>query len=127
MKKTPEQIEFEQIYKQYSGRIYSFAMVISKGDTYLSEEILQTTFTKLWEHWGNLTSQDKVLSYLFTTAKNTFVNYCDHEMVKRVYADYLQSQEEEVDNMQEEGQDAKFLEEYIKDLVTQMPPQRFLN
>jgi RNA polymerase sigma-70 factor (ECF subfamily) len=124
MKKTPEQIEFEQIYKQYSGRIYSFAMVISKGDTYLSEEILQTTFTKLWEHWGNLKSQDKVLSYLFTTAKNTFVNYCDHEMVKRVYADYLQSQEEEVDNMQEEGQDAKFLEEYIKDLVTQMPPQR---
>ena len=45
-------------------------------------------------------------------------------MVKRVYADYLQSQEEEVDNMQEEGQDAKFLEEYIKDLVTQMPAQR---
>ena len=36
MKKTPEQREFEQIYKQYSGRIYSFAMVISKGDTYLS-------------------------------------------------------------------------------------------
>lgn len=124
MKKTQDQIDFEQIYHQYSGRIYSFAMVISKGDTYLSEEILQITFTRLWEHWGELKSSDKVMNYLFTTAKNIFINYCDHEMVKRVYADYMQSHEEEAESLQEEEQDAKFLEAYLKELVAQMPPMR---
>ena len=85
MNKTREQIQFEQVYNKYSGRIFTFAMVISKGDTYLSEEILQIAFTKLWEHWGELKSQDKVLAYLFTTAKNVFVNYCDHEKIGRAH------------------------------------------
>ena len=124
MNKTREQIQFEQVYNKYSGRIFTFAMVISKGDTYLSEEILQIAFTKLWEHWGELKSQDKVLANLFTTAKNVFVNYCDHEMVKRVYADYLQSHEDEADYHLEEEQNALFLESYLKELIAQMPARR---
>ena len=41
MVKTSAQQEFERLYNAYCGRIYSYAMMISKGDTYLSEEILQ--------------------------------------------------------------------------------------
>ena len=48
MVKTSAQQEFERLYNAYCGRIYSYAMMISKGDTYLSEEILQATFIKLW-------------------------------------------------------------------------------
>ena len=111
MKKTLKQTEFEQIYQEYSGRIYTFAMVISEGDTYLSEEILQVTFTKLWEHWGELKSKEKVLSYLFTTAKHIFLNYCNHEMVKKIYSDYIQTHQNYIDNYTELENDAKSLEE----------------
>ncbi len=124
MKKTLKQTEFEQIYQEYSGRIYTFAMVISEGDTYLSEEILQVTFTKLWEHWGELKSKEKVLSYLFTTAKHIFLNYCNHEMVKKIYSDYIQTHQNYIDNYTELENDAKSLEEYIKTIVRQMPSVR---
>ena len=122
--KDARKIAFEQIYDQYAGRVYSFAMQLSKGDTYLSEEIVQTVFMKLWEKWDDLREQDAVLSYLFTTAKHTFLNYCEHETVAFFYADYVLSHESEVDNHTEEHQDARFLEQYLKQIVQQMPPMR---
>ena len=66
--------EFEDIYHMHARKIYGFAIRLSGGDAYLAEEILQTTFMRLWEHWGELKDQEAVLTYLFTTAKNTFLN-----------------------------------------------------
>ena len=81
--------EFEGIYNMYARKIYGFAIRMSKGDTYMAEEILQTTFMRLWEHWDELKDRDAVLAYLFSTAKNTFLNYCEHELVEFIYADYI--------------------------------------
>ena len=36
----------------------------------------------------------------------------------------MQSHEEEAESLQEEEQDAKFLETYLRELVAQMPPMR---
>jgi len=115
---------FEQIYNRYSGRVYSYAMQLSKGDTYLSEEIVQVVFVQLWEHFADLKDQDKVLSYLFTTAKHTFLNYCEHEAIEFVYADYVLTHESELDNHTEEEQNVLFLDTYLKEIVSHMPPMR---
>jgi len=128
MKKNSEHTDshqlFEQIYNRYSGRVYSFAMQLTKGDTYLSEEIVQVVFMKLWEHFEELKDMDKVLSYLFTTAKRTFLNYCEHETIEFVYADYVMTHQSELDNHTEEQQNILFLDTYLKEIVGHMPPMR---
>ncbi len=124
MVRTSAQQEFERLYNAYCGRIYSYAMMISKGDTYLSEEILQATFMKLWEHWSELKTPEKALQYLFATAKHTFLNYCEHEAVKLVYTDYVLARQDEADNHAEQQQDAQFLEAYLKEVISKMPPMR---
>lgn len=116
--------EFERLYNQYSGRIYGFAMQLSGGDTYLSEEILQITFLRLWEHFDELKDQTKALNYMFQTARNTFLNYCEHETVRFIYTDYILARQQEADNYEAEQQDARFLEEYLKEIVAKMPPVR---
>lgn len=116
--------QFEQIYNRYSGRIYNYAMQLSKGDAYLSEEIVQIVFIQLWEHFSELRDQEKVLSYLFTTVKRTFLNYCEHEAVEFLYADYVLTHGNEADTQMEEQQNLLFIDKYIKDIVSHMPPMR---
>ena len=36
---------FEYLYNVWSGKLYNFVMRISRGDTYLTEEIVQSVFT----------------------------------------------------------------------------------
>lgn len=116
--------QFEQIYSEYSGRVYNFAMQLSRGDSYLSEEIVQIVFIQLWEHFGQLRDQNKKLSYLFTTAKNTFLNYCEHEAIEFLYADYVLTHQQEEDHQMEEQQDVMFIDQCIKEIVYRMPPMR---
>lgn len=122
--KNEQKIAFETIYNQYAGRVYGYSMQLTKGDTYLSEEIVQTVFMKLWEKWDELHNSDSVLSYLFTTAKNTFLNYCEHETVEFLYADYVLTHSSEADDQSEAKQDAHFLEQYLQGIVNHMPPRR---
>ena len=116
--------EFEEVYNRYARKIYGFAIRLSEGDTYLSEEILQTTFMRLWERWDELKDKDAVLTYLFSTAKNTFLNYCEHETVQHIYEEYVLLHAEEESIESEQKQDAGSLEAYLKTLVENMPPIR---
>ena len=86
--------EFEQLFDTYSRRIYSFAMRLSGGDTWLAEEVVQTTFMRLWEHWDSLDDK-QVLQH-----------------------------GSELSSEQENRQDAHSLETYLKQLVENMPPMR---
>ena len=116
--------EFEQIYDTYSRRIYGFAMRLSGGDTWLSEEVVQTTFMRLWEHWDSLQDKQAALGYLFSTAKHIFLNYCEHEMVKYLYEEYVMQHGSEATSEPESRQEARSLEEYFKQIIANMPPVR---
>ena len=76
------------------------------------------------EHFDELKDQTKALNYMFQTARNTFLNYCEHETVRFVYTDYILARQQEADNYEAEQQDARFLEEYLKEIVAKMPPVR---
>ena len=116
--------EFEQIYDTYSRRIYGFALRLSDGDTYLAEEIVQESFIRLWEHWDGLNDHQAALGYLFSTAKHIFLNYCEHEMVKYVYEEYVLQHDSELTGESESSQDARSLEAYLRQIVDNMPPVR---
>ena len=99
-------------------------MRLSGGDTWLSEEVVQTTFMRLWEHWDGLNDRQAALGYLFSTAKHIFLNYCEHEMVKYVYEEYVMQHGSEATSEPESRQEARSLEEYFKQIIANMPPVR---
>lgn len=116
--------QFDLLYREYGGRIYNFAMQLSHGDTYLSEEILQTTFMKLWEHRHTIRDIDKMQPYMFATAKHTFLNYCEREAVEYMYKRYVEQQCLSESECIESESDVAFLEAFLKQLIVSMPPVR---
>ncbi|MGN1247191.1 MAG: RNA polymerase sigma-70 factor, partial [Paludibacteraceae bacterium] len=116
--------QFDLLYREYSGRIYNFAMQLSHGDTYLSEEILQTTFMKLWEHRHSIREAEKMRQYMYATAKHTCLNYCEHETVEYMYKHYVEQHSLSEKELGESDSEIVFLESFLKQLVGSMPPVR---
>jgi len=115
---------FRKIYDAFCGRVYNYAMSITENDTILSEEITQTVFVKLWEHFDELENVQAVLSYLFTSVKRTFLNYLEHKNTKDLYMDYILTHQGEVVTEAEEKQEAQSLENHLMNIVSHMPPMR---
>ena len=65
---------FDALYQIYSARLYHFVMKISNRDSYISEEIVQRVFIKIWEERNGLDSQKSFNSYICTIAKNMLMN-----------------------------------------------------
>ena len=40
---------FERLYNMYSGKLYNFIMRLSSGNQYMAEEVVQSTFIRIWE------------------------------------------------------------------------------
>ena len=56
--------------------------------------------------------------------KNAFINHCEHELIEHVYFNHIISNCAETDNSTEEELNRHFLEEFLKKVSEDMPPQR---
>ncbi|MDR1371032.1 MAG: RNA polymerase sigma-70 factor [Dysgonamonadaceae bacterium] len=115
---------FEKLFHQYGGRLYNFILKRSSGNTYLTEEIVQNTFIRIWETRACLDPDKSFLSYLCTIAKNMLINEYEHQMVEYVYKDYILKYCSEIDNVTEKEIDKNLLEEYVDCLIEKLPPGR---
>ncbi|WP_460219512.1 RNA polymerase sigma factor [Psychroserpens sp. MEBiC05023] len=70
---------FETIYNTYAKDLRRFIFYKTQ-DIDQAEDILQETFIKLWDNCGKV-SFEKVKSYLYTVASNTFLNMVKHNKV----------------------------------------------
>jgi len=115
---------FEALYQRYSGKLYNFVMKVSKGDTYIAEELVQRTFIKVWETREYINPDKSFISYLCTIAKNMLLNEYEHQTVQFIYHEYVKVNIAEVDNSTEKDVDRNLLEEYIDRLAEKLPPKR---
>lgn len=70
MKNNSENIaEFVRYYNGYKIRVYNYCLKMLNDKT-LSEDIVQTTFLKLYENLGIIRDKEKVGIWIFTTARN---------------------------------------------------------
>lgn len=115
---------FEALYHRYSGKLYNFVMRISKGDSYIAEELVQRTFIKIWETREYIDSDKSFISYLCTIAKNMLLNEYEHQTVQFIYQEYVKVDTANVDNSTEKEVDKNLLEEYIDKLADNLPPKR---
>jgi RNA polymerase sigma-70 factor (ECF subfamily) len=115
---------FEAIYKQYSGRLYSFVMTISRGNRYMAEEIVQSTFIKLWEVREQVNPNKRILYFLSTIAKNMLMNKYQRQTLEYLYLELLLKESPAYDTVTEKDIDRKWLENYVDELIEQLPPAR---
>ena len=123
-KETDAKRKFESIYSAYSGRIYNFVLRISHGNEYLAEEITQNTFLKVWEKRNELKNESAMLSYMYTAARNMFLNHCEHETIEYVYYNYIMRNTSDLDSSTEKLLNKNFLNDFIMKVIEEMPPMR---
>ncbi len=116
--------KFEYIYSAYSGRVYNFVLRISRGNEYLAEEITQNTFLKVWEKRNELKNESAMLSYMYTAARNMFLNYCEHETIEYLYYNYIMRNTSDLDYSTEKLLNKNFLNDFIMKIIEDMPPMR---
>lgn len=115
---------FENLYRQYSGKLYNFVMKVSNGDKYTSEELVQRTFIKIWETKEYINPDKSFISYLCTIAKNMLLNEYEHQTIQFIYQEYIKVKTTDVEYNTEKEVDKNLLEEYIDKLADKLPPKR---
>ena len=64
---------FECLYKNYCGRLYDYVYLLTR-DPYMSEDVVHDVFIKIWNNRQSMLNVKNINAYLFTTAKNHFLN-----------------------------------------------------
>lgn len=115
---------FEVIYKRYVGRLYNFVMTLSHGNHYMSEEIVQSTFIKLWEVREQIDPEKSVHSYLSVIAKNMLLNKHQRQTIEYLYQEFILGEQASFDTTTEKEIDRKWLADFVDELIEQLPPSR---
>ena len=71
--------KFKDEYNEWAQPLFRFIFFKSKNKE-LAQDIVQDTFVKYWDKIESI-CEGKGKSYLFTTAKNLFLNYIEHQKV----------------------------------------------
>lgn len=115
---------FEKLYTMYSGKLYNFIMRLSSGNQYMAEEVVQSTFIRIWEVRAKVDSDASFISFLCTIAKNLLMNMYQRQTVEYVYNEYLLKSGVDRDSQTEDAIDLRFLNDYIDSLAEELPAQR---
>lgn len=65
----------EEIYKEYSKKVYSYLLSLSK-DANIAEELLQETFYSAVKNINKFRNESSVKTWLYAIAKNKWIDYC---------------------------------------------------
>ncbi len=104
--------EYNQSVKLYSDRLYRFILK-SIRDIQKAEDIVQDSYEKLWKNVENV-NNEKVKSYLFTTAYHTMIDRIRKEK-RSSFTEDLKLQEESHENNYSD------LNEVLKEAVNRLP------
>ena len=79
---------FEELFKRYNKKLYAFLfhLLNSKED---AEEIVQETFIKIWEKRDDFIEGYSFSSFLFTIAKNLFLNKNRKKVNQRIFENHI--------------------------------------
>lgn len=113
---------FEEVYKAYFERLFGYALVVTKSES-LAKDVVSEVFFNLWNARTDLTSIRELKSYLFTSVKNQAVR----ALSKDPAAFHSQNYEQVTSSIDkvnpEELMMGKELDEFISQVIDQLPPQ----
>ena len=114
-------LAFNTLYKEYSGRLYRFALGYLKSEEE-AEELVQEVFTKIWEKRSDLKEELSFKSFLFTIAFNIIRK---HFRTKVYLSEYFKNGiRDDIDMQTSQKITYDSLYQYISELVNQLPNRR---
>ena len=114
-------LAFNTLYKEYSGRLYRFALGYLKSEEE-AEELVQEVFTKIWEKRASLKEELSFKSFLFTIAFNIIRK---HFRTKVYLSEYFKTgKNDDIDMQTSQNITYDSLYQYISELVNRLPNRR---
>ncbi|QGY47797.1 RNA polymerase sigma-70 factor [Maribellus comscasis] len=114
---------FEKLFQKYHKKLYAFLfnLLHSKED---AEEIVQDTFIKIWQKREDFIDGYSFHSFLFTIAKNAFLNLNRKKINRVVFEDRLNFLEEISSERTDDYIIFKETKEIINTIIEGLPPKR---
>jgi len=114
---------FEKLFQKYHKKLYVFLfhLLHSKEDT---EEIVQEAFIKIWEKREEFKEEHSFNSFLFTIAKNSFLNLNRKKINLKVFEDHLDFVEITSTVKTDDYVLFKETKEIINIIINDLPPKR---
>ncbi len=72
---------FEQLFRDMSPKLYRFAYAYLMN-AHIAEDVVQDVFMKLWTTASSLPDETNIHSYLYSSVKNSCLNYYKHFKVE---------------------------------------------
>lgn len=114
-------LAFNTLYKEYSGRLYRFALGYLKSEAE-TEELVQEVFTIIWEKRSDLKEELSFKSFLFTIAFNIIRKHFRTKVYLSEYFKKRTSDDLDIQTSQKITYDSLY--QYINELVNQLPERR---
>ena len=86
--------DFNKLYDLYADRLYGFAYNLTHSSE-MAEEIVQEVFLKIWQMREHLSPEYSFRSFLFTIAKNKFLNDLRNRLTLLSYEEYITQLDDE--------------------------------
>lgn len=114
---------FEGLFQKYHKKLYAFLLHLlhSKED---AEEIVQETFIKIWEKREDFIEGYSFDSFLFTVAKNAFLNQNRKKVNRRVFEGHLDFLEKVSPENTDDYVIFQETREIINSIINELPPKR---
>jgi len=88
--KNGDMLAFDQIYRLYSHKLFSFIFKILKNEDE-ADDIVQEVFVKIWESREKLGDYKLLNSYIFTIAYNNSIDLIRKKINKNKYLEQLKN------------------------------------
>ncbi|MCD4796216.1 MAG: RNA polymerase sigma-70 factor [Candidatus Cloacimonetes bacterium] len=115
--KRGNELAFDVLFKKYYAPLCRFAVMFTR-DNDNAEEIVQSFFVKLWQQRKKLKINSSVKSYLYTSVRNTALNYIKKEQTRSIYEDNYVVDKKEPETINVENED---FNKIYKKAVEQLP------
>lgn len=121
--KTGETKAFEVLFERHHKKLYVFLfrLLQSRED---AEEIVQETFVKIWEKRTEYIEGIPFDAFLFTIAKNAFLNLNRKKINRRIFENHLEFLSEMADEKADDYVIFQETREIIHTIIGGLPPKR---
>jgi len=111
---------FEALFRAHYAALHRYACrMVDAADT--AEEIVQSTFAKLWEGRETLSIAGSETAYLYRAVHNRSLNHLEHQKVRRAHQAHALRQGEATDQNPEEAARLRTLETALDAALKRMP------
>ena len=114
-------LAFNTLYKDYSGRLYRFALGYLKSEAE-AEELVQEVFTIIWERHTELKEELSFKSFLFTIAFNLIMKHFRTKAYLQKY--FINGIGDDLDMHTSQKINYDSLYQYINELINKLPERR---